>query len=203
MAKTKHIITAEIEKQILELRGRGLSTDKIVIEVGFVKRSIEKVLRKNGIRAQAEITDEMRKEVIRLRTEEKLTFVQIGEKLGIGQTTAHRACIKNNMTKSIPKFTDEDKQKILELKDQGFSSSEIGKILNIGESSIRKLYKSLEIPKQNGGYYISKIRSSLTLEIENRIIELNKEGRGQQVIADILGLTRNHVRIFLKLKGIE
>lgn len=93
-------------------------------------------------------------------------------------------------------WTDLEDQTILEMRRAGNIFREIGKALGFSTSAVQNRYSELRVKLRLRNEPLVLRNAKYPLELEARVVELRKQGRGFEEIGPLLGMTRkqaNHL----------
>lgn len=212
--------------KIIDLYKSGKDVTAISFEVGSSWETVKRILEDEGLyRADPnyktkakELPKELRERVYQALLAGK-TNVEISNEFGIGRKRIadirSHAAYKNETTKMVfPTSTrsystpKETRLKIYKALEKGLTNSEISRLVNINESTIRRI-RSRERYADETVDYKWRESSVTDEEVQNRmernrkIIEMVKDGKSLAEIGRTVGLSLNSVKRFLLRNNIN
>lgn len=143
-----------------------------------------------GFKFKTSVTEELEQAVIELR-KQGLTYKEISEKLGIGETSVWQILRKHGLT-GINKY-QEIEPKVVKLRKQGYTYRQIAEELGISKDRVWKILR------KHGLINTSTKDNS----IEQRIVELRKQGYTYRQIAKELGVSMSKIhKVLMKYKEL-
>jgi len=145
-----------------------------------------------GFKFKTIVTEELEQAVIELR-KQGLTYKEISEKLGIGETSVWQILRKHGLIGIGRNKYQEIEPKVVELRKQGYTYRQIAEELGISKDRIWKILR------KHGLINTSTKDNS----IEQRIVELRKQGYTYRQIAKELGVSMSKIhKVLMKYKEL-
>lgn len=189
-------VTKEVEEKIVDLYvNEGLSAYKVGEFVGVSAKTVYDVLKKYGIETRNNgVPDEVRGEIIRLY-ESGLSMDAIAEKFGIGHETVRSVLAKAGIKSRKRVLSDVEKAEIVRLYvEEGWSLEKIAKKFGITSGGVLYHLKSMGIDRRP---------QRLSKEMEEKIVELRRQGKSIRDIVLDLDVSTSVVRRVLGDYGVE
>ena len=200
MSKRRHLSPEEKQAKlnhILNMLEQGYSFKDIAQKYDVRVSNITEFLRiYGGIRANRGLDEILVNKIYEMR-KTGATYKEIVDELGVNKGTINKYLkrypdLTLNPMKGIPKITQEQRQEIRVLFEQGKSKLEIAHILQISVSIINKniprckpITKGKRVPKN-------------TPETIQKCMELRKQGYPLRIIAEQLGISISSVWVYTK-----
>lgn len=129
----------------------------------LVRRHAPRLMRCGGgaLRASlapyAKVTEEVRAEVLRLRTE-GMSYDDIAAKVGMAYTTVHRICMKAGHAKQSrpPRLSAEVWDHIRAHRIEGKQTAEIARLLGISTAAVAQRLKAMGLSNPPGGRRVKR-----------------------------------------------
>jgi DNA invertase Pin-like site-specific DNA recombinase len=191
--------TTGIYEEILSLYEQGMSKNKIAKQLNVSRNRVYSCLEHNNLHKNEgkgniiKLTEEVKSKIQSMRDEGK-TWEEVLNKTGVSKTQVYRSRAAKkgkygggkNIRKSYRTLTPEVKEKAIELRSQGKSWKEIGKIFGV---SRQVFYWNGVAQKQP-----NMVRKNMTPEMVQEATKLRLEGKLWREISSILGVTTNTIR---------
>ena len=199
--RTNPKTTENFKDIIAQMYQEGSSLEDIAQVFGCNPLTIRNSLVKSGveIRQRKNIEDDKDK-IIDLFNQNK-PCKEISRITGYSQTTIHKMLSQWGMTESnnVPRgTTEENKEKILEMRERGCTYKEIAQEIGCSVSTIEHAFI-----RWSGGERIRRTRENNIAENnKDLIIQLHSEGKNAAAIANILNCDRSVISLAFKRWGI-
>jgi transposase len=193
--------------KIISLYKGGLTQAEVSKLYDVGEETIRKILRKNNVAARKnysqKITPKQAKEIVKLYKQD-ISTIKLAKQFNVDKSTIQRVLEKNKIEVKGPgyfnkKLTAAQEKEILGLYREGLSISKVSQRTNIDNSTIKLVLKRNDIEVRPGSGYQVKVNE----EVEQKIIELFRQGNTVKKIAETLALSPQTVSITLKRNNIE